>query len=204
MTKLSIIVPVYNVEKYLEKCIDSILHQKFHEFEIILVDDGSKDSSGILCEEYAKHDNRIIVKHKQNGGQSSARNLGLEIAMGEYIGFVDSDDWIHEDMYEILMNNAERKNYDIVACNIMMMKSTGTFNPINKSSSNQEFNRVSAMNEIYKNKILTFSPCNKIYKRELFTGLRFVEGIILEDKDISYKLVDKSENIFYTNDILYY
>ena len=92
--KISIIVPVYKVEKYLHKCIDSILAQTFKDFELILVDDGSPDNCGKICDEYAKRDNRIVVVHKENGGQASARNRGINIARGDYIGFVDSDDWI--------------------------------------------------------------------------------------------------------------
>ena len=107
MPKISIIVPIYNVEKYLDKCIKSILNQSFEDFELILVNDGSTDSCGVICDKYKKLDGRITVIHKANGGLSSARNAGIDIARGEYIGFVDSDDYIHEKMYEILYNNAQ-------------------------------------------------------------------------------------------------
>ena len=99
---ISVIVPVYNVESYLEKCIDSIIHQTYKNLEIILVDDGSTDNSGKICDVYKEKDSRIKVIHKQNRGLSSARNCGLEIAKGEYIGFVDGDDYIAEDMYALL------------------------------------------------------------------------------------------------------
>ncbi len=99
--KISVIVPVYNVEKYLSRCIDSILAQTFTDFELLLIDDGSPDSSGKICDEYAKKDGRIRVFHKPNGGVSSARNLGLDYARGEWIAFVDSDDWIHEDCFSV-------------------------------------------------------------------------------------------------------
>ena len=100
--KISVIVPVYNVEKYLDNCINSIVNQTYDNLEILLVDDGSKDNSGSLCDEWALRDNRIKVIHKQNGGASSARNAGLDAATGEYIGFVDADDYIDIDMYEIM------------------------------------------------------------------------------------------------------
>lgn len=100
--EISIIVPIYNVEKYLPKCIESILSQTFTNFELILVNDGSKDRSGIICDEYASKDNRIKVIHKENGGVSSARNSGVDLASGKYIGFVDPDDYIKKDMYERL------------------------------------------------------------------------------------------------------
>ena len=102
---ISIIVPVYNVEKYLEKCIDSILNQSYQNLEIILIDDGSTDNSGSICDEYKKKDQRVQVIHQKNQGQSSARNAGLNIAKGSYIGFVDSDDWIEQNMYEKLYKN---------------------------------------------------------------------------------------------------
>ncbi|MCB8516908.1 glycosyltransferase, partial [Enterococcus durans] len=101
MCEISIIVPIYNVEQYLRKCVDSILAQTFTDFEVILVDDGSPDNSGAICDEYAKLDSRVRVIHKENGGLSDARNAGIEIAKGKYLGFVDSDDFIDKDMYEI-------------------------------------------------------------------------------------------------------
>lgn len=113
---ISIIVPVYNVEKYLNRCLDSILNQTFTDFELILVDDGSTDNSGIICDEYKTKDNRIKVIHKENGGLSSARNAGLDIARGRYIGFVDSDDFISKDMYQILYNEAEKNKADMIMC----------------------------------------------------------------------------------------
>ena len=103
---ISIIVPVYNVEKYLPTCVDSILCQTFTNFELILVDDGSTDRSGIICDEYEKKDTRVKVIHKENGGLSSARNAGLYIAKGKYIGFVDSDDFIDKEMYIVLYDEA--------------------------------------------------------------------------------------------------
>lgn len=201
---ISIIVPVYNVEDYLRQCIESILNQKYQDFELILVNDGSTDSSGEICNEYSKKDSRIRVRHKENGGQSSARNVGLDLATGKYIGFVDSDDWIHEDMYNKLINHAINLDSDVVACNFFIMKKDLSFVPYTKFATNQEFTRESAMKEIFKNEILTFSPCNKIYKKSLFDNIRFIEGIILEDKDISYKLIYKSQRISYIKNELYY
>ena len=118
MPKVSIIVPVYKVGPYLAKCIDSILSQTLTDFELILVDDGSPDSCGEICDGYAKKDERIKVIHKQNGGLSSARNAGLDIAKGEYIGFVDSDDYIEHDMYEFLYKNSVQYDTDIACCGI--------------------------------------------------------------------------------------
>ena len=116
MVQLSIIMPIYNTGKYLHKCIKSILSQTLTNFELILVDDGSVDESGQICDEYAAKDARIKVIHKKNEGVSIARNTGIEVAAGEYIGFIDSDDWIESDMYEKLYNLAKSKECDIVMC----------------------------------------------------------------------------------------
>ena len=115
---ISIIVPVYNVEKYLHRCVSSILQQTYSKFEVILVDDGSKDASGRICDVFASKDERVRVIHKENGGLSSARNAGLDIANGKYIGFVDSDDYIENDMYEIMYNALIKNNVDIACVGI--------------------------------------------------------------------------------------
>ena len=114
--KISVIVPVYKVESYLEQCISSIIKQTYKNLEIILVNDGSPDNCGKLCDIYAKKDSRIKVIHKKNGGLSDARNVALDIATGDYIGFVDSDDWININMYEVLINEAKNEDADIVEC----------------------------------------------------------------------------------------
>lgn len=114
--KISVIVPVYNAERWLGRCIDSILAQTFTDFELLLVDDGSRDSSGAICDRYAAADPRVRVFHKPNGGASSARNEGLDNARGEWITFVDSDDWIETDTIELLINKAEQEKADIVFC----------------------------------------------------------------------------------------
>lgn len=113
MELISVIIPVFNVEKYLARCLDSVINQTYKNLEIILVDDGSPDKSGNICDEYTKIDTRIKVIHKENGGVSSARNVGISIATGEYIGFVDSDDWLEPDMYEKLMEYAKKDDSDI-------------------------------------------------------------------------------------------
>ena len=202
--KISIIVPVYNAEHYIHQCIDSILAQTFTDFELILVNDGSQDNSGSICNEYGKVDGRIRVLHKENGGQSSARNLGLNNATGDYIGFVDSDDWIDQEMYLSLINPAILMNADIVACNLMVMKPNGSFRKYHEEALDITFTKDEAMRELYKNEILTFSPCNKIYRREVFQGQRFKEESILEDLDISYIIIFKANKILYIKDALYF
>jgi glycosyltransferase involved in cell wall biosynthesis len=201
--KISIIVPVFNVENYIHDCIKSILNQSFIDFEVILVNDGSSDQSGQICDEYAKKDKRIAVIHKENGGQSSARNRGIDIAKGEYIGFIDSDDWIDLDMYKILYEKAIEMEADISACNIVEYQKDSSKRLFCLDLTDRIFDRDAAIGEIYLNERLTFSPCNKIYKRELFNGLRFKEGYILEDMDFAYKIIHRSNKIFYTGKPLY-
>ena len=117
---ISVVVPVYNVEKYLEQCVNSIINQTYDNLEIILVNDGSKDKSPYLCDELAKKDSRISVIHKENGGPAETRNVGTEKASGEYIAFVDSDDWIHPKYIEILYNNLKENNAEISICNSIL------------------------------------------------------------------------------------
>lgn len=126
MPKLSIIIPVYNAQKYLNKCIDSVLNQTENDIEIILVNDGSKDNSGAICDEYAKKDDRIIIIHQKNQGVSAARNNALAIAKGDFIGFVDSDDYINSEMFEKLLNTAKKDNSDIVMCDALTVYNDGT------------------------------------------------------------------------------
>lgn len=204
MEKISIIVPVYNTENYLVECVESILNQSYENIELILINDGSTDSSGKICDDYSKIDCRVKVMHKPNGGQSSARNCGLDLATGSYIGFVDSDDWIKIDMYEKLMTKAIETNSEVVACNISLMTRKGKFKNYSNADRDYEFDKISAMKEIFRNEYLTFSPCNKLYRKGLFNNLRFDEKIILEDKDISYQLIDKCDSVFYLNEPLYY
>ena len=139
MAKLSVIVPIYNVEKYLRQCLESIVNQTFRDLEIILVDDGSPDKCGEICDEYAKKDNRIIVIHKANGGLSAARNDALNIATGEWIAFVDSDDWLDIDIYEKAITAGDRYDVDILLfnsyfefCNVCNLILSVCFNEINE------------------------------------------------------------------------
>lgn len=132
MPKISIIVPIYNTEKYLQRCIDSILNQTFKDFELILVNDGSTDLSGKIIEDYARKDKRIKTLHIENSGQGAARNRGLDIATGDYIGFVDSDDWIHQDMYQVLYRECRNQNTQICQINHMNAKDFILDSPISR------------------------------------------------------------------------
>lgn len=202
---LSIIVPIYKVEKYLNKCIESILNQTFNEYELILVNDGSPDLCLDICRKYEKSDSRVIVIDKENGGISSARNVGLDIAKGKYIGFVDSDDWVEKSMYETLISIAEKYNADIVHCEYIEAMDESAKIVQEKKIIEKCLEKDEALDNLYNE--LTVSSAiawNKIYKKELFNGIRYPVGKIHEDEFITYKLIYKANKVVYTNEKLYY
>lgn len=205
---ISVIVPIYNVEKYLRKCIESIINQSYKNLEIILVDDGSTDSCGSICDEYAKIDKRIKVIHKENGGLSDARNRGIEASGGAYLMFIDGDDYINEKMAEILYKRIKEDNTDLAMCNFLFVDECG--------AEVRERNRVLPI----KNEILT-SPklmkkllgnkrgyyaiaCNKLYKKNLFEDIRFPSGKINEDEFVVHRIFVKCQRISCVSIPLYY
>lgn len=195
---ISIIVPIYNVGKYLPRCIESILNQTFNNFELILVNDGSTDNSGVVCDDYAKKDTRIKIVHKSNGGVSSARNAGLYVAKGEYIGFVDPDDYIDKNMYEKLYRLCVDNNSDIAICRFNR-EINGKIQ--NKESTEEiiELNNMEAMNELFKGNLYRFSLCNKLFSKKCFNDVLFPEERIHEDLSTTYKLFDNSKKTVYIN-----
>lgn len=196
---ISIIVPIYNVEKYLSKCIESILEQTYTNFELILVNDGSPDKCGIICNEYAKKDSRIKVIHKKNGGLSSARNIGIDVAKGEYLGFVDSDDYIEPYMYEYLLKAALDNECSLSVCNINYVFEDGKI--LNKvtNASDEVLNFVEAITEMNTYEKFDMGAWSKLYKRDLFENLRFPEGKLSEDFYIMYKIFDRAQKIAYVS-----
>ena len=198
---ISIVVPIYNVEKYLKKCLNSIINQTYKNLEIILVDDGSTDDSGKICDEYAKNDKRIKVIHKKNGGLSDARNAGLDICTGDYIGFVDSDDYIELNMYEELLNDCIENNCDCSISTIIMEQENGKSKiepkiEISKIGSNIDGHRL----------ILLSNPAtvNKLYKKELFNNIRFPKGKLYEDIVTIPYIIDKCKEIYISNKAYYH
>lgn len=196
--EISIIVPVYNVENYLEKCIKSILQQTFKNFELILVDDGSTDNSRIICDKYKDIDSRISVIHKFNGGQSSARNVGIDNAKGRYIGFIDADDYIENDMYQILYENIEMNNADMSICGVIRENDGKRTSWIKALDSAMVMSPKEALLLTIKGTYMNISPCNKLYKKSVFDNLRFVEGKVFEDFHITPDMFNKCKKIAYT------
>lgn len=199
---ISIIVPVYNVEKYLSRCIDSILSQTFFDFEILLIDDGSTDGSPIICDKYSNKDSRVRVFHKKNGGVSSARNLGLEYALGEWITFVDSDDWIDNNMYTLLYEEAISSNADIVLCDFYVYYSK------NRIELNKAISTDCSKNDIIRKYILSFtSLCNMLVRRSLYdkSSLRIPQQLtVCEDFWLSIQLLFYAKKISSVHLPLYY
>lgn len=200
---ISVIVPVYNVEKYLAKCIDSILNQTYANLEIILVDDGSKDNSGKICDLYAKKDNRVKSFHKENGGLSSARNFGIEKSLGEYLGFVDSDDYIADDMYETLLKLIVDYKADLAMCGLC-----DVFNGHPRNTVRKEYvyiqNRIEAISNVMEGEVNSVSAINKLYRRELFENLRYPVGRIAEDAFIILDILNQCTVVAGTTAQKYY
>lgn len=209
MKKISIIVPVYNVEKDIRKCVNSIILQTYKEWELWLVDDGSGDNSPLLCDEFAASDERINVIHKKNGGVSLARNTGMEKAEGDYVLFVDSDDYLEADALEKLMKEAENENADMVICGfcyrIIDNGSCIANAPSHYFAGNNSELLKQCFTEMFK-KDLFNPPWNKLIKRAVIeqSGVKFNEEIsILEDLSFSIQILGKCEKIVVLPDILY-
>ena len=201
--KISVIVPVYNVEQYLERCVDSIISQTYTNLEIILVNDGSTDNSGKLCDELAKKDERIRVIHKENGGLSDARNRGIDEAESDLVGFIDSDDYIDSDMYEVLLKNLNNTDADLSMCALYdVYNNTAEAQVTNKET--WKLSSEQAIKMVMEAKILSVTAVNKLYRKSLFTDLKFEVGKIAEDAFIMIKLLDKCEKIVATNEKKYY
>lgn len=203
MPKVSIIVPVYKTEKYLNRCIDSILVQTFTDFELILVDDGSPDRCGEICDEYADRDSRIKVIHKKNGGLSEARNFGLEIVQGDFIGFVDSDDYIESDMYESLYNACIDNDLDLSMCgryDVYKDKKTPLFTLEEREIWTSD---LAISNLLIWNNIDS-AVWDKLFKRTLFNNIRFPVGKYNEDIYILPKIIHNSQKIVHIGEPKYY
>ncbi len=185
---ISVIVPVYKTEPYLRQCVDSILEQTYRDIEVLLIDDGSPDKCGEICDEYAEKDNRVRVFHTENRGISAARNLGLKEARGEYIGFVDSDDWIEPDMYETLLKRLQESGADIAVCGVWYQSSS-----VSKTSKMQDevLLRDDALKALIEFRLNNYA-WNKLYKCSLFETVAFPEGINYEDAEIMHMLLSRS------------
>ena len=202
MKKVSVIVPVYNMEKYLEKCMDSLVNQTLEDIEIIAINDGSKDNSLKILKAYEKkYPKKVKIIDQENGGISVARNNGLDIATGQYIGFVDSDDYVKLDMFEKLYNKIEKTKSDIVVCDFeeyhMLDNSFKYIYVVQKIKKSNLYDDVSIINNI------DYAPWNKLYKRDLFKNIRFPKNIKYEDLNTILKTFMLASKISTVNESLY-
>ena len=209
MARISIIVPVYNVEKYLHHCINSILAQTFTDFELILVDDGSTDSSLEICKEHASSDNRIHLFHQENQGQSAARNYALDWIEGnsasQWIAFIDSDDWVHPNYLALLLQTAESTHSSVCVCGIKKTESESeimiyTDSHSSRTSSGHDF----VKDQLMHNKAGVWVLWDKLWKRELWKNTRLPVGRIYEDNATVYKLLYDAERVAEIDQVLYY
>lgn len=205
MAKISIIVPVYNSVEYIERCLDSINNQTYQNYEVILVDDGSDDGSGQICDEYAFKNNRIRVIHQDNKGQANARNVGLDNIDGDYVAFVDSDDWLDENAYNIVNSIIEEQAPDIVCFDVAMTNENGDkiYHNVNNKELKQMLPR-DMVEMIIRDEGVRSYPVNKICRREMFGQLRFPEGQVFEDVDIIYQPFFEAEKVCYLKQDLYF
>lgn len=199
---ISIIVPVYNIKAYIEECIVSLMKQTYQNLEIILVDDGSTDGSGEICDNYAKKDNRIVALHKENGGLSDARNYGMDRAHGSFFAFVDGDDWVHSQMYELMMDVLEAWQADVVAC--WFEQSDEIF--ARRQYSQDELNiklltGSDALSDIETPLVVAW---NKLYKRKVFENIRYPKGKLHEDEYIIHKIFYRCRRVAMIDKPLYF
>lgn len=198
---ISVVIPVYNVEKYLRQCLESVVNQSYKKLEILVIDDGSTDKSGIICDEYAERDKRIHVYHTDNHGLSFARNFALERATGVYIAFLDSDDWLEADAYSILLKEALRTGADIVHFGFYQefvnstRESYGTKNWFVVEGDD-------VLKALLLEKKVSDDVWDKFYKASLFKTIRYPEGRIFEDKATTYQLIKESTKLVYLPDCL--
>lgn len=192
---VSIIVPIYRVETYLDKCVRSIVEQTHEALEIILVDDGSPDRCGEMCDAWAKRDSRIRVVHKENGGLSDARNAGLAIATGDVIGFVDSDDWIEPDFVQTLLDAMEVNGADIAECGIRLVMEDGMVLRQRGPSCDETLEKIEALRRLVLEDGVYQTVWNKLYRRQVIEGILFEKGKCNEDDFWTYQIFDRAEKL---------
>ena len=200
---VSVIVPIYGVEEYLEKCVNSIIRQTYKNLEIILVDDGSRDACPGMCDDFAKNDCRVVVIHKKNGGQAEARNFGIDVAKGDYLAFVDGDDWIENTMIEHLLETCKKYDVPVSTCG-RYLTDGNSVKGVAFTGQQAVCSSEVALKEILSGKSMDVAPFDKIYKREVFNGVRFPVGEVNEDIAIFYKLVDNAQRVAHSGTVEYY
>lgn len=202
-TLISIIVPVYNAEKYLDACVESIIRQTYTNWELILVDDGSKDESPEICDRWSKIDSRIKVIHQSNGGASAARNTGLAAAKGDYIGFVDADDLISENMYSVLVDALRNTEKKIVSCAYVRVFPSGETRTETDTAEARNLDVTQGLKALLRGEI-TISVWSRLFERSVFDSIRFPEGETYEELPMIIPMLIESSGIYHTGVPLYH
>lgn len=203
MLKLSVIITVYNMEAYVADAIEAVLNQTYRDLELIIIVDGGTDQSLEICNRFKEMDSRISVTFQPNGGAAAAKNRGLQYAKGEYIGFLDGDDWIEPDFYEALVGALEKENADIATCGFVKIENRQELKlstSKEKSSSKRKmyvYTPEEGIAETFKKDKMRYSPCNKVYRRRLFEAVKYPEGILYDDKATTYRLFHLANKIVY-------
>ncbi len=201
---ISIILPIYNVEPFLERCVESLLKQTYKNIEIILVDDASPDRCPEICDRYAESYNNIKVVHRENGGPSAARNSGINVAEGALLSFVDPDDYVTEDFIEFLYNVMVKNDADISACGVIECYPSGKTRVMESDTSLHVIGPKEALERICYNDGLYITTWDKLYKKSLFDDIRFPEGKLFEDTGITYRLLYKAQRTAFKGEPKYY
>lgn len=201
---ISVIVPIYNVEKYLARCVDSIVNQTYKNLEIILVNDGSPDLCPQMCDDYAEKDSRIKVVHKKNGGLSDARNAGMAVAKGEYISFIDSDDYVSDDFFECLLDVMNKENSDIAECSVVKLYEDNRFDEFSDDLSVKTYDTQDAMSALIAENPFHQHVWNKLYKTELVRDIPYAVGKLNEDEFWTYQVFGRANKVSKFNKTMYY
>lgn len=201
---ISVIVPIYNVEKYLARCVDSIVNQTYKNLEIILVDDDSPDHCPQMCDDYAEKDSRIKVVHKKNGGLSDARNAGMAVATGEYISFIDSDDYVSDDFFECLLDVMNKENSDIAECSVVKFYEDNRFDEFSDDLSVKTYDTQDAMSALIAENPFHQHVWNKLYKTELVKDIPYAVGKLNEDEFWTYRVFGRANKVSKLNKTMYY
>ena len=205
----SVIIPVYNVEKYIERCLESVVHQEYKNLEIIIIDDGSTDTSGLICDKYQEKDSRITVIHQKNSGQSAARNRALDVIKGKYVAFIDSDDYISPNFISDMIYYMQKNDADIGMCNVKLVyDELADVNDITFGETDSlisVWDKDQAIKKMLTTSYIGEFMCNKVFNSRLFEGIRQPESHIYEDVAIIYKILDKCKSsIIYMDEGRYF
>lgn len=206
MVKLSVIMTVYNMERYVRDSIEGVLNQSFQDFELIIVIDGGSDRSWEICKVYSEQDERIHLKLTENQGTAAARNTGIAMAKGAYIGFVDGDDWIEPSFYEVLIRALEGTESDIATCGFIKIENRLALKYLSddKLSKLYVYSPEEAIAMTFERDKMRYSPCNKVYRRELFENILYPAGVLYEDKATTYRLFHRAKQVVYLDVALYH